>query len=154
MNQNKRFFLRPRFVFLAGTTIVIGFLFFIAGIVLEEQTLMIIIGLVGIILSSLYLFSSAWKLYIHVDKTAIEVIDHKNKVHVTLPWNEIEKVIASPSTHTCYIDSGDTRSSILIPGVGATASYSIKYHKELFHLILNHVPDNRVLYVDLLEEYL
>lgn len=104
----------------------------------------------GIVLGLLYLVSPAWSLRVEVDDEAIEVT-RKGERRFRLAWTEIEKVIASPSTKTCFVDGGTPSHSLLVPGMGATAPYDIVDKEELFDIIVARTPDDRIEEVELLE---
>jgi hypothetical protein len=118
---------------LAATTFVIG----IGGLVA---------GAVGAALGGLYLASPAWKITVRVDDDAIEVVGR-----FRLPWADVKEVVASPTTHTCFVDGGTPDRSLLVPGDGAPAPYDIEDKVALYEAILAHVAGDRVRTVEVLQ---
>jgi hypothetical protein len=107
-------------------------------------------GAFGVVLGAAYLNSRAWKIQVVTDDAGIEVRDMKG-TRFRLAWSEIVRVVASPSTKTCFVDGGAPERSLLVPGDGAPAPYSISDRDELFATILEHVTPDRVETVESLE---
>ena len=108
-------------------------------------------GALGIVCGIGYLASPAWRLAIITDDEGIEVRDAKG-TRFRLMWAEVKRVVASPSTKTCFVDGGTAERSILVPGVGAPAPYAIADREGLFDAILAHVAADRVETVETLEQ--
>ena len=76
--------------------------------------------------------------------TALEVRVARPHAVPRSPWGDVVRVVASPTTHTCFVDGGAPDKSLLVPGVGAPAPYDLERRDELFAEILAHVPPDRV----------
>lgn len=100
-------------------------------------------ALFGPLLTALYLASPAWRLQVDVDDDAL-VVRRGDEIRLRLPWSEVARVVASPATHTCFVDGGDPKRSLLVPGPGAAAPYRIERREELYAFILAHVPADKV----------
>jgi hypothetical protein len=107
-------------------------------------------GAIGVALGAGYLLSPSWKLEVVVDDDALTVRTPK-KTRFRLPWGNVKRVVASPTTHTCFVDGGSPDQSLLVPGDGAPAPYDIENKPELFAAILANVPADRVETVETLE---
>src|SRR5258706_297409 len=79
----------------------------------------------------------------------VEALEVKKRFR--LPWKDVVRVVASPSTHTCFVDGGAPAKSLLVPGVGAPAPYSIIDREGLYAEILAHVDPAKVTEVATLE---
>ena len=110
----------------------------------------LVTGLFGIGLGALYLASPTWRLAVTVDDTALSVVTG-DRVKFRLPWAEVVKVVASPSTRTLFVDGGDPRRSLLVPGDGAPAPYWIEERAALYDLIVAHVDATKIREVETLE---
>ncbi len=110
----------------------------------------VIAGAVGVAFGAAYLASPAWKLVVTVDDTGLTVAS-KDRTRFQLAWSDVTKVVASPSTHTCFVDGGAPERSLLVPGVGAPAPYDIEDKPALFEAILAHVAPDKVETVDTLD---
>jgi len=107
-------------------------------------------SIAGVGLGVGYLLSPSWKLVVTVDDDALEVRSPK-ATRFRLPWAEVAKVIASPSTHTCYVDGGSPERSLIVPGDGAPAPYDIEDKPALYAAIIEHVAPDKVKTVETLE---
>ncbi len=124
---------------LAGVSAVVGFI-----------TLPLVMGALGMAAGAAYLASPTWRLAVTVDDDGLEV-GTPTRRRFRLAWKNVVKVIASPSTNSCFVDGGDPSRSLLVPGVGAPAAYDLEDRPALFAAILAHVPEDRVETVELLE---
>src|SRR5262249_57418227 len=106
--------------------------------------------LVGVGFGAAYLASPAWKLAVTVDDTGLTVAS-RDRERFTLAWRDVVKVVASPTTHTCFVDGGAPERSLLVPGVGAPAPYDIDDKRTLFETILARVGTDRVTEVESLD---
>jgi hypothetical protein len=107
-------------------------------------------GLVGIAIGAAYLASPTWRITVTIDDAGLTVgSPRRQRFH--LPWRDVVRVVASPSTSTCFVDGGKPEMSLLVPGVGAPAPYDITDRKALVEAILAHVPADKVTTVELLE---
>ncbi|MBA3459076.1 MAG: hypothetical protein H0T46_03880 [Deltaproteobacteria bacterium] len=142
---------RPRYRGVAWTSIGVGGGLAGTGIAMGLMVLPVAAGAFGIGLGLAYLLAGSWKYRIVTDDDGIEVRDQKG-TRFRLLWSEIKRVVASPSTKTCFIDGGMPEHSILVPGVGAPAPYSISDSATLFAEVLAHVAPDRVKTVETLEQ--
>ena len=142
---------RPRYRGVAFTSIGVGGGLAGTGIAMGLLALPVAAGAFGVGLGLAYLLAPSWQYRIVTDDTGIEVRDKKG-TRFRLLWSEIKRVVASPSTKTCFIDGGAPEQSILVPGVGAPAPYSISEREKLFAEVLAHVTPDRVKTVETLEQ--
>jgi hypothetical protein len=140
----RSFRFRPRFRGLAWSAVGVGgALGAVTALTLGGALLPLATGALGVVLGSAYLMSPAWKLEVIVDDDALEVRSPRG-VRFRLAWGDVVKVVASPSTHTCFVDGGAPDRSLLVPGEGAPAPYDIEDKPALFGAILAHVPADKV----------
>jgi hypothetical protein len=97
----------------------------------------------GIALGAAYLASPTWKLAVIIDDDGLTVASPKRR-RFKLAWAEVVRVVASPSTSTCFVDGGAAERSLLVPGPGAPAPYAIADRQALVAAILAHVPADKV----------
>lgn len=90
-----------------------------------------------------YLRSPAWRLAVTVDDDGLEVGSPARR-RFRLAWSEVVRVVASPTTGTCFVDGGAPERSLLVPGDGAPAGYDLDDKPALFATILARVPAERV----------
>ncbi len=90
-----------------------------------------------------YLRSPAWRLAVAVDDDGLEV-GSPGRRRFRLAWGEVVRVVASPTTGTCFVDGGAPERSLLVPGDGAPAGYDLDDKPALFATILARVPAERV----------
>ena len=141
---SKSFAFRPRYRGVALTSIGVGgALGAIAFISLGAALLPLATGAIGVVLGAGYLLSPSWKLAVVIDDDALEVRSAK-KSRFRLPWADVVKVVASPSTHTCFVDGGAPERSLLVPGDGAPAPYDLEDKQALFEAIVSHVTPDKV----------
>jgi hypothetical protein len=135
---------RPRFRGLAiGALGLGGALGAVSLVALGAALLPLATGAAGVVLGAGYLMSPAWRLEVIVDDDALEVKSAKAS-KFRLAWSEVKRVVASPDTHTMFVDGGTPEKSLLVPGDGAPAPYDIEDKPALFAAILAHVPEDRV----------
>ena len=146
-----RFRFRPRYRGIAWTTIGVGGSLAAVATALGFITLPFVTGVIGLGIGAAYLGSPAWKLEVIVDDEALEVGSPKRR-RFRLPWSDVVKVTASPTTHTCFVDGGAPERSLLVPGDGAPAPYDIIDRPKLFAAILEHVAADKVETVETLEQ--
>ncbi|HEY6033321.1 MAG TPA: hypothetical protein VIV58_03650 [Kofleriaceae bacterium] len=147
---SNQFPFRPRYRGVALTSIGVGgALGAIALVSLGAALLPLATGAIGVVLGTGYLLSPSWKLAVVIDDDALEVRS-PTKSRFRLPWSEVVKVVASPTTHTCFVDGGTPERSLLVPGDGAPAPYDIADKPALVAAILAHVTPDKVETVDTL----
>jgi len=100
-------------------------------------------GAVGVVLGAGYLLSPAWRMTVTADETGLTV-GAPGKPRFALAWGDIVKVVASPTTKTCFVDGGSPEKSLLVPGDGAPAPYDLEDKATLFDAILAGVAKDRV----------
>jgi hypothetical protein len=134
---------RPRYRHLAWSSIGVGGAIATISAVLGFITLPLATGALGIALGAAYLASPTWKIAVTVDDEGLHV-GSPGKLRFQLAWADIVRVVASPSTHSCFVDGGTPERSLLVPGDGAPAPYDIVDREALFDAILAHVPADKV----------
>ena len=127
-----------------------GTLGVVSAVALGAAMVPLATGAIGVVLGAGYLLSPSWKLEVVVDDDAITVRSPK-RTRFRLAWSDIKRVVASPTTHTCFVDGGSPDKSLLVPGDGAPAPYDIENKPELFEAILARVAADRVETVETLE---
>ena len=147
----KAFRFRPRYRALAITAVSLGgALAVVSFAVLGGALLPLATGLAGAALGGTYLASPTWKLEVVVDDEGLEVRSPKAS-RFRLAWRDVVAVTSSPTTHTCHVDGGSPDKSLLVPGIGAPASYDIEDRAALCEAILAHVDAAKVKTVETLE---
>jgi hypothetical protein len=146
-----RFRFRPRYRGIAWTTVGLGGSLAVVATALGFLTLPLVTGVIGIGIGAAYLGSPTWKLEVIVDDEALEVTSPKRS-RFRLPWADVVKVTASPTTNTCFVDGGSSDKSLLVPGDGAPAPYDIIDRDKLLAEILARVPADKVETVETLEQ--
>ena len=142
---------RPRYQGIAWGSIGLGGALGATSAAIGFAIVPLAAGALGIACGIAYLASPAWKLAIVADDDGLEVRDHKGP-RFRLAWSDVRRVVASPSTKTCFIDGGTAERSILGPGVGAPAPYAVSEREALFDTIIAHVAADRVETVETLEK--
>jgi hypothetical protein len=144
-----RYPLRPRFRGLAWGSLGLGGA--LAAAAWWAPPVVAVSAVCGVAFGGGYLLSPTWKLTVVVDEHRLAV-ETKAATRFSLPWSEVQRVIASPSTKTCFVDGGSADRRIIIPGDGAPAPYRIAQSRELYDWILAHVAADKVEQVGLLSE--
>jgi hypothetical protein len=135
----RSFRFRARYRGVAWTAIGVGgSLGVVAVAAMGAALLPVASAAVGLALGASYLASPTWRLVVVVDDEALEVRSPRGR-RFQLAWSEVVKVVASPSTHTCFVDGGTPERSLLVPGVGAPAPYAIEDREALYAEIVAHV---------------
>lgn len=154
--QPRSFRFRPRFKLLAYVAILVGGALLISAFVLSltgaSRLFALGGGIAGLALGGLYLVSPTWAIEVLVSDEGIEVLS-KGDRRFFLPWDDVVKVVSSPSTDTCFVDGGDPERSLLVPGPGASAPYEIEDRAGLCREILARAPSSLVIEVESLESY-
>lgn len=140
---------RPRYRGVAWTSIGVGGALGVVAASLGFVVLPLATGAIGVVIGAAYLRSSAWRLAVTVDDDGIAV-GTPSQQRFRLAWGDVVRVVASPSTTTCFVDGGAPGRSLLVPGVDAPAPYDLEDKAALFAAILAHVPAERVTTVDTL----
>lgn len=142
---------RPRYRGIAWTSIGLGGTVAAVSAVLGFVTVPLVAGALGVALGAAYLRSPTWRLAVTVDDDGLAV-GSPDRPRFRLAWGDIVRVVASPTTSSCYVDGGAPERSLLVPGDGAPASYDIADRAALVEAILAHVPADRVQTVASLDE--
>jgi hypothetical protein len=138
------FAFRPRYRGVALTSIGVGgALGAIAIVSLGAALLPLATGAIGMVLGAGYLLSPSWKLAVVIDDDGLEVRSPA-KSRFRLPWSDVKKVVASPTTHTCFVDGGTPERSLLVPGDGAPAPYDLEDKQALYDAIISRVTPDKV----------
>ena len=106
-------------------------------------------GALGVALGAFYLVSPRGRLEVIVDDAGLEV-GTPRRAALPPAWSDVVKVIASPTTSTCFVDGGDPERSLLVPGDGAPAPYDIADRDALYAIIVEHVDPAKLEEVELL----
>jgi hypothetical protein len=146
----RQFRFRPRYRGLALCSIGVGGSIATLGAILGLATLPLATGLVGVALGAVYLGSPTWRIAVAIDDAGLSV-GSPGRLRFKLAWKDIVRVVASPTTSTCFVDGGAPERSLLVPGEGAPAPYDIADRKALVEAILARVPADRVETVDSLD---
>ncbi len=128
---------------LGGGLIAVG-----AGI--GMVALPIVAGVLGIGAGTAYLISPTWRLEVITDDTGLEVRTPQRS-RFKIPWSDVVRVVASPSTNTCFVDGGTPERSLLVPGVGAPAPYDLEDRPALLATILARVTPDKITTVESLD---
>lgn len=147
----RSFAFRPRYRALAWTSIGIGGAVAAVAGALGLVTIPLVTGALGIVLGAAYLRSPTWRIAVTVDDSGLRV-GSPDKLRFQLSWADVIRVIASPSTSSCFVDGGSPERSLLVPGDGAPAPYDIADRAALVEAILAHVPADKVQIVATLEQ--
>lgn len=143
----RRFRFRPRLNALPWAVSAISAVLMVLGLSGQvsgpSRTFCLAVGAIGVALATLYRMSPAWKLEVVVSDQALDVV-RKGETRLHLPWAEVRRLVASPSTKTCFVDGGTAKRSLLVPGPGAPGPYQIERREELYELIRQHVPSDRI----------
>jgi hypothetical protein len=142
---------RPRYRGVAWTASIVGGSLSAVSAAVGFLTVPLVTGALGVVLGAAYLMSPTWRLAVTVDDDGLEV-GSAGRRRFRLPWSDVVKVVASPTTHTCFVDGGAPERSLLVPGVGAPAPYDLEDRPALFASILAHVPAEKVTTVESLEQ--
>lgn len=142
---------KPRYRGVAWASIGVGGSLTVVSVVAGVVMLPLITGIGGVVLGAAYFASPTWKLAVTTDDEGLEVGSPTRK-RFRLDWKDVKKVIASPSTSSCFVDGGEPANSLLVPGVGAPAPYDLEDRPGLLAAILAHVPADKVETVELLEQ--
>jgi hypothetical protein len=145
------FAFRPRYRGLAWSAIGVGGGVAAVAGALGAALVPMVSGALGIALGAAYLASPTWRITVRVDDTGLTVGSPRRQ-RFQLAWSDIVRVVASPSTHSCFVDGGSPDRSLLVPGDGAPAPYDIADRAGLVAAILARVPADKVKTVDSLDK--
>lgn len=152
---DNRFRFRPRYRGVAYVAMALGALLLVCPLLFElggaSYWFALGSGIAGVLLGSLYLLSPTWRIEVVAGDQGLEVLSRGDRKFL-LPWDQVERVIASPSTRTCFVDGGDPARSLLVPGDDAPAPYAIEDKDRLYAMIVERVAADRVTEVSTLLE--
>lgn len=141
---------KPRYRGVAWTSIGVGGALAVVAAGLGFLVLPLATGAIGVAIGAAYLGSPAWRLTVTIDDDGIAVGSPK-RLRFRLAWSDVVRVVAAPSTKTCFVDGGAPERSLLVPGVDAPAPYDLEDRAAVFDAILARVPAERVTTVESLE---
>ena len=144
---------RPRYRGIAWTAIGLGGTLAALAAGIGFVMLPLATGAIGMAFGAAYLASPTWRLEVVTDDDGFEVRSRKRS-RFRLAWSDVVRVVASPSTHTCFVDGGSPEHSLLVPGVGAPAPYDVEDRATLVATILARVTPDRIETVESLEQHL
>lgn len=147
----RSFAFRPRYRGLAWSSISVGGGIAAVALVLGAVTVPLVSGMLGVALGAAYLASPTWRIRVTIDDTGLRVGSDR-RLRFQLAWSDIVRVVASPSTSSCFVDGGTPEQSLLVPGDGAPAPYDIVDRGALVDAILAHVPADKVRTVESLDK--
>ena len=147
----RSFAFRPRYRGLAWGSMGVGGAIATVSALIGFVTLPLVTGAIGIALCAAYLASPTWKIAVTVDDDGLSV-GSPSRLRFRIAWADIVRVVASPSTHSCFVDGGSPDRSLLVPGDGAPAPYDIADRAALVDAILARVPADKVKTVDSLDK--
>jgi len=139
----RSFAFRPRYRALAWSSIGVGGAVAAIAAVLGPVTIPLVTGALGIALGAAYLRSPTWRISVTVDDSGLRV-GSPRRLRFELAWADIIRVVAAPTTSSCFVDGGSPDRSLLVPGDGAPAPYDIADRAALIEAILAHVPADKV----------
>jgi hypothetical protein len=142
---------RPRYRGVAWTAAAVGGSLAVVSAAAGFLALPLVTGAIGVVMGAAYLASPTWRLAVTVDDDGLEVGAPRRR-RFRLAWADVVRVVASPSTHTCFVDGGAPERSLLVPGAGAPAPYDLEDRPALVAAILAHVPPERVTTVESMEQ--
>ncbi len=142
---------KPRYRGVAWASIGVGGSLAVVASVAGFVMMPLITGIGGIVLGAAYFASPTWRLAVTTNDDGLEV-GSPTRLRFRIAWGDIKKVIASPSTSSCFVDGGEPAKSLLVPGIGAPAPYDLEDRPALVAAILAHVPADRVETVELLAD--
>lgn len=151
MSERQTFRFRPRYKGVAAVAMGMGGVSVASGLywIGLAASFPLIVGVVGVGLGAAYLASPMGRFVVEVDDTALAVVSGP-KTKLRVAWTDVVRVVASPTTKTCFVDSGDPATSLLVPGDGAPAPYAIENRGALYDFILARVEPAKVTLVETL----
>ena len=139
----RSFRFRPRYRGLAWGSMGVGSAVAVVAIAAGAVAVPLVTGALGIALGAAYLASPTWRITVTIDDDGL-VVGSPKRERFRLAWNGVVRVVASPSTSTCFVDGGKPERSLLVPGDGAPAPYDIADRKALVEAILAHVAADKI----------
>jgi hypothetical protein len=154
--QALTFRFRPRYRALPLLCIAISFVLILSALIFDLQgssrLFALVGGTIGTLLGTIYFAMPLWRYAVVVDDDKL-IVRHGTEEKLRLPWSDVVRVIASPSTKTLFLDGGGAARSLLVPGPGASGPYMIERREQLYDAILARVPAERVTQVESLETW-
>lgn len=149
-----RFRFRPRYRALAHGSVALGLAGAVGGWWASgpAATMAVVLGGAAAVLAAGYLRSPAWRFVVVLDDDGLEVASRAG-TRFRVPWDRVVRVVASPTTSSCFVDGGHPARSLLVPGVGAPAPYDLEDRAALVAAIVARVPSDRISLVDRLENH-
>jgi hypothetical protein len=148
-SQTFRF--RPRYRGIAWSSVGVGGSVAAIAAAVGFATVPLVSGALGVALGAAYLASPTWRIAVTVDDDGLTV-GSPGRLRFRLAWGDVVRVVASPTTSTCFVDGGAPERSLLVPGDGAPAPYDIVDRKALYEAILARVPADKIRTVSSLDQ--
>jgi hypothetical protein len=148
-SQTFRF--RPRYRGIAWSSVGVGGSVAAIAAAVGFATVPLVSGALGVALGAAYLASPTWRIAVTVDEDGLTV-GSPGRLRFRLAWGDVVRVVASPTTSTCFVDGGAPERSLLVPGDGAPAPYDIVDRKALYEAILARVPADKIRTVSSLDQ--
>ncbi|MDQ3369233.1 MAG: hypothetical protein M3680_27720 [Myxococcota bacterium] len=142
---------RPRYRGVAWTSVGVGGSLAVVAASVGFVMLPLVTGAIGVAAGAAYLASPTWRLAVTIDDGGLEVGTAKRR-RFRLAWADVVRVVAAPTSSTCFVDGGAPERSLLVPGDGAPAPYDIEDRPGLVQAILARVPASKVQTVASLEQ--
>ncbi|MBK7534609.1 MAG: hypothetical protein IPI49_04380 [Myxococcales bacterium] len=144
-----RYPLRPRFRGLAWGSMGLGGA--LTALSFWAPPVVLVSGVTGLVLGAGYLLSPTWRLAVVTSDEGLTVEGPRGP-RLSLRWDEIKNVIASPTTKTCFVDGGAADRRLMVPGDGAPAPYWIERRDALYDEVLTRVAKDRIETVPLISD--
>lgn len=142
---------RPLVAVAAGATGAVLVVSSVLGAPVPGRAIAIALGAIAVGLAIFYLVSPAWRTEVLVDDGGLEVVQRGSGRLFRLAWSEVVRVVAAPATASAFVDGGEPRRSLLLPGPSARAPYRIDGQRELYEQICARVAPDRVTEVEKLD---
>jgi hypothetical protein len=147
VTQTARVFrFRPRYQVVPWLSAALGLAIagvgFTPGLDASSRLFCFATGVFGPALAALYLTSSAWKLRVELDDAELR-LHAGDELRVRLAWNEVAKLVHSPTHKTAFVDGGVPDKSFVLPGPGVPAPYRIENQDELYAELVARIPADR-----------
>ena len=150
MTGARSFAFRPRYRALAWAAVGVGGALSVASAIALAAMIPIASGVIGVGLGAAYLMSPMWRLEVVIDDSALEVRSARGS-KFRVAWPDVVRVVASPTSHTCFVDGGAPECSLIVPGLGAPAPYDLADKHALYDAIVAHVDPSKIETVDTLD---
>jgi hypothetical protein len=103
-------------------------------------------GVLVIAMALAYARSPMWRSHVVVDERGLRVVGPRG-TRLDLPWADVQRVVAAPSSKTCYLRADVADRSFIVPGPNMAVPYRIQDREALYDRIVAACKD-RVEIVD------